>query len=216
MGKGFFQLVLINVTQQAVAVAVTTSEDASFYGWLIERFSEFRAPERQPTVIISNINPDVSDGFKQHLPDSKIQLCISHLSKDILRAVKELWKSAKGKGVLMKQTDLAKEEGTAPRQENQGGGRNGFLMAWKCTVFAPSVAEFEDAWEHLQIDFAAQTGLLEYLKETYLPFREQWVRAYTNKYRNFTVDNPTPKGGFQSKARSYFQTTVPNLLHLAN
>ncbi|CAG9983207.1 unnamed protein product [Clonostachys byssicola] len=235
MGRGFFQLLLINVTQHAIqswklaeingytargttfpiAVAVTTSDHASFYQWLIERFSEVRDPERQPTVIISNINPDVADGFKHAFPEAKTQLCMSHFSKDILRVVKELWTGAKGKGALMKQSDLAKEDGTVPRQENQGSGRNDFLMAWKRTVFASSVAEFEDAWENLQTDFASQTSLLEYLKGTYLPFPEQWARAYTNKYRNYAVDNSTPKGGFQSKARSYFQTPAPNLLTLA-
>lgn len=188
-------------------------------------------------MIISNISPHVADGFKHALPETKIQLCMSPFSKDILIVVKELWKGAKGKGALMKQTDLAKEKGTVPRQENQGGGRNDFLMAWKRTVFAPSVADFEEAWGHLQTDFAAQTsechsfhqslsislnpllscrlGILEYLKKAYLPFPDQWARAYTNKYRNYAVDNSTPKGGFQSKAQSYFQTPAPNLLALA-
>ncbi|CAH0034641.1 unnamed protein product [Clonostachys rhizophaga] len=235
LGKGFFQLVLINITSHAsqswklaeingytargttfpVAVAVTTSADPSFYQWLIKRFSEVRGSGRQPQVIISNIHPHVADSFKNDLPDSKIQLCLSHLSKDVLRVVKQHWKGAKGKGAFMKQADLAKEEGIVPCRENQGRAPNDFLMAWKRTVFAPSVAQFKDAWDHLQADFAAQTGILEHLKETYLPFREQWARAYTKEYRNFAVDNPTPKGGFQSKARSYFQTAVPNLLTLA-
>ncbi|CAH0044826.1 unnamed protein product [Clonostachys solani] len=109
---------------------------------------------------------------------------MSHLSKDILRVVKQLWKGAKGKGALMKQADLAKEDKIVPREENQERGRNDFLMAWKRTVFAPSVAEFEDA-------------------------------PVSATYRNYGVDIPTPKGGFQSKARSYFQTPVPNLLTLA-
>uniref|UniRef100_A0A8H7NM32 MULE transposase domain-containing protein n=1 Tax=Bionectria ochroleuca TaxID=29856 RepID=A0A8H7NM32_BIOOC len=142
MGRGFFQLVLINVTKHAtqswklveingytargttfpVAVAITTSEDDSFYQWLIERFSEVRDLGRRPTVIISNISPHVADGFKHALPETKIQLCMSPFSKDILIVVKELWKGAKGKGALMKQTDLAKEKGTVPPQENQGGG----------------------------------------------------------------------------------------------
>ncbi|VUC33706.1 unnamed protein product [Clonostachys rosea] len=152
---------------------------------------------------------------RQDLTDCKLQLCISLLSKDVLKAVKQLWKGAKGKGAFMKQADLAKEEGIVPRQENQGRGPNDFLMAWKRTVFAPSVAELEEAWGHLQTDFAAQTDILDYLKKTYFPFREQWARAFTKKYRNFGVDNPTPKGGFQSKARSNFLSAAPNILALA-
>jgi hypothetical protein len=56
----------------------------------------------------------------------------------------------------------------------------GLYKLWECVMYLHTVEGFKAAWDKLQTYFHHQTAILQYLKDTWMPFKEQWAGCYIN------------------------------------
>lgn len=64
---------------------------------------------------------------------------------------------------------------------------DGILKAWTAVIRASSEEEFLARWNHLCATFPDQQPILDYLNETYMPWRDQFADYALKTYLNFGI-----------------------------
>ena len=78
-----------------------------------------------------------------------------------------------------------------------------FLEFWSQILYAATEAEYNLAWHRTQLQFQhSQPQILSYLVRNWLPFKETFVRAWTDKIRHYgNVDSSRAEGVHQAIKR---------------
>ena len=91
----------------------------------------------------------------------------------------------------------------------------GIMMLWKCAVYAPTQEEFEEAWVQILQEFPEQEAIIEYIVNTWFPWRPQFLNCYTNQYRNFGIRVTSRVESSHAEIKSYLYNSNADLLFLS-
>ncbi|KAL6405766.1 putative MULE transposase domain-containing protein [Ilyonectria robusta] len=81
----------------------------------------------------------------------------------------------------------------APSFKCQASGRkfdntgDGIRDAWVEITRARTEDDFKQAWKRIEDEFPDQRAIIDYLKATYIPFREQFMEYAVCNYRNYGI-----------------------------
>ncbi|KAI8535283.1 hypothetical protein RHMOL_Rhmol10G0161700 [Rhododendron molle] len=56
---------------------------------------------------------------------------------------------------------------------------------WTNLVESPDESCFNEAWQRLQVDYKKKEYVCNYIKNTWLPFKEKFVKAWTGNHLHF-------------------------------
>ena len=90
----------------------------------------------------------------------------------------------------------------------------GLTMLWKCAVQAPREEEFEEAWARILQEFPEQEAIIEYIVNTWFPWRRQFLNCYTSQYRNHGIRVTSRVESSHAEIKSYLYNGQADLLFL--
>jgi hypothetical protein len=100
----------------------------------------------------------------------------------------------------------------SPAVENRPSG---FYQLWQSVIYADTEHDFETAWKTVQEKFKDQEAVLEYLTNTYMPYRHQWAHCYISQYTNFGVRTNSPTETAHKDIKSFVVNGNSDLFALA-
>lgn len=93
---------------------------------------------------------------------------------------------------------------------------SGFISLWKACIYAPTINEFETAWEELIRRFAEeQEPAVSYILTTYFPWRKHFCVCYTSQNRNFGIRVTSRTESSHKEIKSYLLNSTAELRLLA-
>ncbi|KFA77851.1 hypothetical protein S40288_09761 [Stachybotrys chartarum IBT 40288] len=105
--------------------------------------------------------------------------------------------------------------GDVPTHSDDDYSLEGMFRAWQRVIYAPSEPDFESAWLALNKTFGQQQShIIRYIHKEYLPWKRQWVKCYTDHYRNFGLRVNSPTETAHKDVKSYLVSGFTDLLQL--
>ena len=148
-----------------VAVAFMRNESEEHYCWVLNNLRRLFAESVVPSTIVTDRELGLMKALDQIFPDSYHLLCRFHINKNVeLMATREMGR-------------------------NKGYGINFSRRVWKKLIDSLTVAEYDTNLAEIQWEFQRFPNLLNYLNETWLVYKERFVRAWTD--RVFHLGNRT-------------------------
>ena len=221
-GLAFFQVVGLNHLGMAYSCGfgLINNERQEGFDWLMETVNAVRdeIKAKPPTVTITDYDKAMRAAVTKVYPLAKPQICIFHLQKNVTLHIKRKWNKAAAERVARsvgqplpsrqqeEEEDLLEVEDqpivdrqARPLDGQPGSPPNaveysmkGLYSLWQAVLYAYTVEEFDAAWDRLKAFFSHQIDILQYLEETWMPFKHEWAACYTNKLLNFGQRTTSP------------------------
>ncbi|KAG6979587.1 PKS-NRPS hybrid synthetase [Fusarium oxysporum f. sp. conglutinans] len=184
---------------------------------------------RRPDVIITDFDEQMKAALNDQFPDVQQQLCIYHISSNVLLKSKQKWAmdrcdrssshedSERDDSVPQRQAQLSPKDQQsihATSSEVIPHSYQGVLMMWKFVLFAETEEAHEKAWGNLCKEFDDQRAILRYLHGTYMPVRAQWAGCFIRKYRNFGIRVTSGTEASNNNMKSYLLNGMSHLYRL--
>jgi hypothetical protein len=209
--------------------------------WLCETLESFRIAldVKAPSVVITDKEIALKNAVAWVWPRTQQQLCVYHINAHIRARIVKHWKGpadsdddeANGPEAADRLGDnrpdddlLAREavqeeaeEGilTAASELGDDYSRDGMFNAWKKVIYAPKESGFETAWASFNKSFSqSQGGIIQYISNEYMPFREQWAKCFIDRYRNYGQRVNSPVETAHKDLKSYLLKGTADLLTL--
>lgn len=150
-----------------VALAFLRNESEEQYQWALGNLRSLFDQGVEPGVIVTQRESGLMKALDHVFPNTSHLLCLSHVHKSVKSNARKFMSSVKGSG-----NTFAREK-------------------WKMLVDSKSVQEFETNYNKILSEYQTNIELLTYLQETWLVYKERFVRAWTDKvlhFGNTTVD----------------------------
>ncbi|XP_074265811.1 protein FAR1-RELATED SEQUENCE 5-like [Silene latifolia] len=160
------------------------------YVWALEMFKEMIGPTFQPLVIVSDRDMALKKAILVVFPQSIHLLCIWHIQKNIV---------AKCKSHFIKDEDWEM-----------------FLSTWSAVMYAVSEKSFGEAWVLLELLYKEKAAIITYIKETWMPYKEMFVTAWTDKHPHFGNRVSSRAEGAHAKLKSYLQVSTGDLAQVVS
>ncbi|KAK9676212.1 hypothetical protein RND81_11G061800 [Saponaria officinalis] len=160
------------------------------YVWALEMFKEMIGPTFQPLVIVSDRDMALKKAILVVFPQSIHLLCIWHIQKNIV---------AKCKSHFIRDEDWEM-----------------FLSTWSAVMYAVSEKSFGEAWVLLEFLYKEKAAVITYIKETWMPYKEMFVTAWTDKHPHFGNRVSSRAEGVHAKLKSYLQVSTGDLAQVVS
>ena len=138
-----------------VCFCFMTAETEEQYMWAVEQLKVL-LHERMPTVVATDREIALMNAVRNVFPSTKNVLCRWHIQKNVL---------AKCKRNFLDQEQWDKFNGI-----------------WNLVMNSKTEEDFNENWELLVTTFAQYGESVQYLQNTWLPYKEHFVSAWTNRY----------------------------------
>lgn len=125
------------------------------------------------------------NALKNKFSNSKNLLCIWHIEKNIFSKCKEYFAT---------ENDWIE-----------------FLQDWNFVVKSRSVNGYESAWGKLTLKYHHQEKVINYIENTWLPFKEMFVSAWSDNYLHLGCKASSRVEGAHSLMKKYLQASTGNL-----
>lgn len=167
------------------AVVFLQKEELADYVWALECFVKILGLEHQPLAIVTDRELALMNAIKLIFPDCSHLLCAWHIEKNIMAKCKKKFKT----------------------KEEWGE----FIIEWTSVMKSPDEASFFSSWGLFVEKYRDQTHVITYIENTWLPFKEKFVYAWTNKVVNFGNHVTSRVEGAHSKLKRYLQVSTGDL-----
>ncbi|XP_058217649.1 uncharacterized protein LOC131328770 [Rhododendron vialii] len=160
------------------------SEEEGDYVWALERFKAILGPDQQPSVILSDRELALMNAIEVVFPRTANILCVWHIEKNVLSKCK-------------------------PKFEREQDWET-FLSDWTNLVESPDESCFNEAWQRLQVDYEEKEYVHNYIKNTWLPFKEKFVKAWTGNHLHFGNRVTSRAEGAHAMLKRYLTVSTGN------
>ncbi|KAF7140654.1 hypothetical protein RHSIM_Rhsim06G0076500 [Rhododendron simsii] len=164
--------------------AFMQKEEEGGYAWALERFKAILGPDQQPSVILSDRELALMNAIEVVFPGTTNILCVWHIRKNVLSKCK-------------------------PKFEREQD-RETFLSDWTNLVESPDESCFNEAWQHLQVDYKEKEFVRNYIKNTWLPFKEKFVKTWTGNHLHFGNRVTSRAEGAHAMLKRYLTVSTGN------
>ncbi|XP_058185926.1 PKS-NRPS hybrid synthetase cheA-like [Rhododendron vialii] len=155
------------------------------YVWALQMFRKILGPACYPTVIVFDRELALMNAIKVVFPTTTNLLCVWHIEKNILANCKSHFKT--------------QEDWTT------------FLDTWNEVISSPDGGAFDEAWKLFELLYNEKEYVLSYIQRTWLPFKERFVKAWTEKCAHFGNRVSSRAEGAHGKLKKYLQVSTGDL-----
>lgn len=166
-------------------VVFLQKEEVTDYEWALDCFRKMLGLERQPLAIVTDRELALMNAIKVIFPNSTHLLCVWHIEKNIM---------AKCKKIFRTKDDW--EE---------------FIKTWTDVIRSPEEESFQGSWNLFVEKYKDHTSVITYIEKTWLPYKEKFIYAWTNKVTHFGNHVTSRVEGAHSKLKRYLQVSTGDL-----
>ncbi|XP_024196958.1 protein FAR1-RELATED SEQUENCE 5 isoform X2 [Rosa chinensis] len=160
-------------------------EEQQDYQWALEMFSKLLGDGNHPLAIIIDRELALMKAIQVVFPMTPNLLCIWHIEKNIL---------AHCKGQFKEDADWV-----------------GFMSSWSTLVKSWDVSTFNEVWNRFQIEYKDYASILTYIGNTWLPWKERFVFAWTGQISHFGNNVTSRAEGAHGTLKKYLQVSTGGL-----
>ncbi|GKA62883.1 PKS-NRPS hybrid synthetase [Tanacetum coccineum] len=160
-------------------------EDTESYVWALKAFKEFLGPSNQPAVIMSDRELALMSSIKDVFPSTTSLLCIWHIQKNVFSNCKKDFEHADAFNV--------------------------FMSMWNIVAYSTTEPLFDKNWAEFELDYKDKLHSVDYIKSTWLPCKEKFVSAWTDRYLHFGNRSSSRAEGAHAKLNKYLQVSTGDL-----
>ncbi|KAG5558418.1 hypothetical protein RHGRI_008375 [Rhododendron griersonianum] len=91
-----------------------------------------------------------------------------------------------------------------------------FLTTWNQVISSQVEQAFNEAWNLFELLYKEKEKVLCYIRKTWLPFKEQFVHAWTENYSHFGNRVSSRADGAHAKLKQYLQVSTGDLHQVKN
>ncbi|XP_077246723.1 PKS-NRPS hybrid synthetase cheA-like isoform X2 [Tasmannia lanceolata] len=165
--------------------ALLGKEEEEDYMWALEMLDAMLGSDSRPAVIMSNRELSLMRAIHVVFSGSVNLLCIWHIEKSI-------WSNCKPHFKV-------------------GGNWDGFLSSWSALINSSTEVAYYEAWQGFQAEFREKVGALNYIATALLPFKELFVKAWTENHLHFGNRVTSNVQGAHSKLKKYVRLSTSDL-----
>jgi hypothetical protein len=214
-----------------VAFALSPNEDETFFRWVLRAFNSYlkAGTQRiygegdglllQPLVVLTDYAQATRNAVITVFPEAQLQLCTWHISKAIIKTVREKWQGMAAPDDILTPREITDEAAGATTQQYHEFNRKSFLECFRGLIYAPSIDDFNQRWSDLKADFPEQDGymsVIDHIRTYYMPLRAQWARPWVQTYRNYGHITTSPNEAQQSSTKTFLTKRNADLYQLVN
>ncbi|GLT97852.1 hypothetical protein SLE2022_153970 [Rubroshorea leprosula] len=145
-------------------------------------FREVLGPNCQPLVIISDRELALMNAIRVVFPSATNLLCVWHIEKNILSNCKRHFEAQKD--------------------------WDAFMSSWNGVIGSSSEIDFEKNWRLFEELHKERREVLTYIGKTWLPFKEQFVDAWAEKFPHFGHWVSSRAERAHAKLKAYLQVST--------
>nr|XP_043637923.1 protein FAR1-RELATED SEQUENCE 5-like [Erigeron canadensis] len=162
--------------------AFLESEDEESYTWALKAFKNMLGQGSQLSVIISHRELALMNAIKNVFRTVTNLLCVWHIEKNVLAKCKKHFQHNE-------EFDI-------------------FMASWNNVVYSVREAMFVTNWVEFELFYNDKREALEYIKSTWLPWKEKFVNAWTEKYLHFGNRCSSRAEGAHAKVKKYLEVST--------
>jgi histone-lysine N-methyltransferase SETD2 len=140
----------------SIAFCFMQNEQEESYKWTLKIFFSWLNPLPFPPVLCTDRDLALLGAIKSIYPRSPHLLCVWHINKNVLAKTKQYFSS--------------NEEFEA------------FITSWKDLINSSTTVEYKDRLAKFETSFSLAPAALRYVKDTWLTYKEMFVRAWIGQY----------------------------------
>nr|KAJ0223538.1 hypothetical protein LSAT_V11C200087300 [Lactuca sativa] len=133
----------------------------------------------EPYVIMSDRELALMNAINMVFSNMKNLLCIWHIEKNVLTNCKNHFAHAKKLNI--------------------------FMSSWNNVAYSTTTTIFEHNWGEFELFYEMKKVVIEYIKNTWLPWKEKFVSAWTKNYLHFGNRSSSRAEGVNAKLKQYLQ-----------
>ncbi|XP_052620945.1 protein FAR-RED IMPAIRED RESPONSE 1-like [Lactuca sativa] len=156
-------------------------EDEDSYIWALSVFKK-TLENREPSVIMSDRELALMNAINMVFPNTTNLLCIWHIEKNVLANCKKHFPHTE-------EFDI-------------------FMSSWNNVAYSTSKTIFEHNWGEFELFYQTKKVAIEYIKKTWLPWKEKFVSAWTENYLHFGNRSSSRAEGAHAKLKQYLQVST--------
>jgi hypothetical protein len=130
-----------------------------------------------PATLVTDRDPRLMGAIRAVFPGARHLLCLWHVAKNVVARCKRFFQADKA------WTD--------------------FLEAWGALLRSATVEAYSKAPGACRVRFAGAPRALAYLEQTWLPYKEAIVKAWTDRALHFGISTTSRVGGAHSALKGY-------------
>ncbi|KNA03829.1 hypothetical protein SOVF_205420 [Spinacia oleracea] len=146
------------------------------YIWALQMFSNMKGHSSDDLVIVTDRELALMNAIRVVFPRAKHILCVWHIQKNVL---------SKCKGYFNK--------------ENW----DDFVSAWNTIVYAKTEEAYDKAWDSFRVLYMEKKDVIDYIRSSWIPYKERFVSAWTEKYAHFGNRASSRAEGAHAKLKGY-------------
>ncbi|XP_077246720.1 uncharacterized protein LOC143886562 [Tasmannia lanceolata] len=170
--------------------ALLGKEEEEDYIWALEMFDAMLGTDSRPTVIISDRDIALMRAIHVVFPGTVNLLCVWHIERSIWTICRPHF--------------------------NAGDNWDRFLSAWNTLINSPTETACYEAWQALQVEFKEKVGALDFIANALLPFKEHFIKAWTDRYPHFGNRITSNAQGAHCKIKRYVKVSTSDLQMVRN
>jgi hypothetical protein len=140
----------------SIALCFMQNEQEESYKWTLRTFFSWLDPLPFPPVLCTDRDLALLGAIKAICPKSPHLLCVWHINKNVLAKTKQYFSS--------------NEEFEA------------FIQSWKSLINSTTEVEYKDQLAKFETRFSHTPASLRYVKQTWLTYKEMFIRAWIGQY----------------------------------
>ncbi|XP_077214390.1 protein FAR1-RELATED SEQUENCE 5-like [Tasmannia lanceolata] len=170
--------------------AFLQKEEREDYVWALTMFNDMLDNVSRPTVIVTDRELALMGAIKIVFPGAMNLLCVWHIEKNILSKCK------------------------CHFQDEDDWHR--FFSTWSTLIESPTEMAYHKAWQDFNDEFEEKGIALNYIFNTWLSFKERFIKAWTEKYLHFGNRVTSRAEGAHSNLKIYLQLSTGDFYLVKN
>lgn len=140
----------------SIAFCFMQNEQEESYKWTLQTFFSWLNPLPFPPVLCTDRDLALVGAIKAICPRSPHLLCVWHINKNVLAKTKQYFSSNEEFEV--------------------------FIKSWKDLINSSTIVEYKDQLAKFETRFSLAPTALRYVKDTWLTYKEMFIRAWIGQY----------------------------------
>ncbi|KAJ3672279.1 hypothetical protein LUZ60_007000 [Juncus effusus] len=170
--------------------AFLEKEEVENYVWALKIFANILSLKTQPCVILSDKESGLMEAIEVVFPETTNLFCLSRVEKDVKENCK---------GCFEKKEDW-----------------DAFFSNWKIVMSSKSEGAFMQTWSDFELVYSEKKEVINYLKSEWLPYKEKFIDAWTEKYYHFGTKESLKFEEAHEKLKKYLQANTRDMKEVKN
>ncbi|XP_071689837.1 protein FAR1-RELATED SEQUENCE 5-like [Rutidosis leptorrhynchoides] len=162
--------------------AFLEKEDEENYIWALHVFKKILGQGNYPSIIMSDRELALMNGKKNVFPSATNLLCVWHIEKNMLANCKKHF--------------------------DRGEDCDNFMLGWKNVVYSMNEELLYGNWREFELIYKEKKSALDYIKNTWFPWKEKFISVWTEKYLHFGCRTSSRVEGAHVKLKMYLQAST--------